>query len=208
MGAPGVGTSIEVYEWNGTRGALVVSSSANPNERKTISVSSTTGIIEVVKPGQTYIGHLGALLSGTQPNIPQNSWTTVSIKKNDLYPSTTISGDNIQITQSGNVMIRAYVNFGGESGSYLKGVRILRNETVINTFSNTAETKGASGQTNTSAVSIGDNISFQVISASGNIPQRTFEENCHFEVLYIQPTAAGNREFGTPGAFFSCRIPT
>lgn len=192
MGAPGVGTSIQVYEWNGTRGALVASSTAAANERKVISVSSTTGIIEVVKPGQTYIGNRGVLLSGSQPNIPQNSWTTVSIKKNDLYPSTTLSGNNIQINQSGNVMIKAYVNFEGESATHLKGVRILRNGTVISTFSNNVQTRGASGQTGTIAVTAGDTISFQAISASTNIAQRTFSENCHFEVLYIQPTAAGN----------------
>lgn len=190
--------SIEVYEWNGSRGSLIKTSSALAGERKTISISSTTGMIEVVKPGAVTPANMGVNKSGNQGPIAKNTWTKVTgfTSRQDML-GTNIVDNNFVMNFAGNIVVEAYIEFSGDSGKHEKGVRVFKNGVLINnaSFTTKFETTGMSGRTASIPVAIGDTISFEAYSESEASIQRTVVPGTHFEVWYATPTQAGNDFF-------------
>lgn len=194
MGTPSTGTNIEIYEWNGARGALIKSDSVLAGQKKTIDVSSITGMIEVVKPGAVTPADMGVNKTGDQV-IATSVWTKVTefTVRSDML-GTNLNNNNLVMDFAGKVTIEAYIKFLGAAAKHEKGVRVLKNGVVIAnaSFTTKFETTGMSGKTSPLVVAVGDIISFEAYSDSVNANQRTVSLGTHFEVRYAVANQAGN----------------
>jgi len=198
MGTPTTGTSIEIYEWNGSRGPLIKADSVAANTKKTIDIGSTTGMIEVVKPGAITPANMGINKSGTQGPLTASTWTAITgftVQSNML--GTNLVGNTLVMNFAGTITVEAYIKFAGAVGKHEKGTRILKNGVLIPnaSFTTKFETTGMSGKTAPLTVAIGDVISFQAYSDSTNVDQRTITTGTHFEVRYALASQAGNDFF-------------
>lgn len=198
MGTPTTGTSIEIYEWNGSRGPLIKADSVAANTKKTIDIGSTTGMIEVVKPGAITPANMGINKSGTQGPLTASTWTAITgfnVQSNML--GTNLVGNTLVMNFAGTITVEAYIKFAGAVGKHEKGTRILKNGVLIPnaSFTTKFETTGMSGKTAPVTVAIGDVISFQAYSDSTNVDQRTITTGTHFEVRYTLASQAGNDFF-------------
>lgn len=186
-GKPDESVTISIYESTEyERGSLIASYTANANERKTITISSATGQIELdstrYMPSNTY----GMDKSGTQA-LGVNTWT-------DLTPFTLRTGHTGTITSNNTWVatedcvanISGSITFGSTAADTItKGYRVLVNNQVVAVNTNEDDTTSVASS-NEISLQAGDTVKFQAFTSSTTAARRVVQTSTYFTMTFVE----------------------
>lgn len=191
MGLPGVPNTAKIYEWNGSRGALLKTVTLPVNTKVTVPISSSTGQIEVAKNNSTTPSNqVDAGVTKTEDQrISRNTWTRItSLAVDKNFLGTVLTNNTIRVPAAGRVAFFASFAVKGTAGAFTKGYRILVNDVVRDTITtDQTNVKGVIGTTAPISVNAGDIVRFEGYSSSIYVDRLTIDKTKTFFRMTYEP---------------------